>query len=321
MVYFLFAFGFVLLLYGADLLVQNASALARRFHLPDIVIGLTIVSIGTSAPELIISLTATIQGETDLAIGNILGSNIFNVFVIIGLTALIQPIRVLPSTTWKEVPFSLLAAVLLAVCSLDYLIEGRGQNALGRIDGLVFLSFFIIFLIYSFQLSRTNSGTGRVELPESKGKPLYLTLALLIAGVAMLYLGGRWIVGGADSVGRLLGLSENVIGLVIVAVATSLPELITSIIAARRGSPDMAIGNAIGSNIFNIFLILGASALFRPLPFGEAQMADAGMTLFSHLVLFAVILLGRKAHTISRIEGVLMLLIYVAYMSWAVVVR
>lgn len=323
MVFFLFILGFIVLIYGADLLVSGASSMARRYNIPEIIIGLTVVSIGTSAPELFISLTASIEHAPELAIGNVLGSNIFNVFVIIGIAALIKPIPVLQSTTWKDIPFSLMAAVLLGVCSLDVIIEGQGNNELGRIDGIVFLTLFVLFIVYSFNAARAGQGV-QVGIPQSdKRAPMKLWKSLLftVAGVLMLFLGGKWIVGGADDVGRMLGLSEAVIGLTIVATATSLPELVTSIVAARKNNPDIAIGNVIGSNIFNIFLILGLSAIFTPLPFDNAQLMDGGMVILSHFVLFLFIWLGRRQYTISRIEGFLMVLVYIIYISWALLIR
>jgi len=315
MEYFLFLAGFGLLIYGADLLVSGASNLARKLNISEIVIGLTIVSFGTSAPELFISVTASISGSAELAIANVLGSNIFNIFVIIGAAAIVQPIPVLKTTTWKEIPFSLLSAIILGVCSLDLLLDGQGANSLGRIDGMVFLAFFIIFIVYSFDLAK-KGGEVVPATVRATSRPLWQSAGLFLAGLAMLFVGGRWIVGGADEVGRLIGLSESVIGLTIVATATSLPELVTSIIAARRNNPDIAIGNAIGSNIFNIFLILGVSSVIHPLPYGPAQMTDTWVVLVAHVILFLFVLIGRRHRTVSRLEGMLLILAYILFIWW-----
>lgn len=321
MTYILFIIGFIILIYGANLLVKGGSSIARKLGIPEIAIGLTIVSFGTSAPELLISLTASIRNESGLAIGNVLGSNIFNVFAIIGIAALVRPLKVLKSTTWSEIPFSLVSALLLGFLALDTILFGAEKSILSRIDGLILLAIFAVFLGYSFHLAKK----GKISLADhpaaQEEKAVWKSLLISVVGIMMLFLGGRWIVNGATDVGHLLGLSEAVIGLTIVATATSLPELATSIVAARKNNPDIAIGNAIGSNIFNILLILGLSSVVNPLSFNDTQLGDVWMAILSHIVIFAFIIIGKRHQTISRLEGGLLVLIYIAYITYAIGMR
>lgn len=316
LIYLLFVLGFAFLIKGADLLVDGASAVARRFHVTPLVIGLTIVAFGTSAPELVVNLFASIQGNTEIAIGNILGSNIANILLILGLAAFIYPVTAQKSTVWKEIPFSLLAAVVLGFLAQDVFIDGAGASALTRIDGLVLLSFFAIFLYYIVSVARSN-GAGVDEQPStemSTGKAIgYITF-----GLFGLVLGGKWIVDGAVDIAQMLGMSQSLIALTIVAVGTSLPELATSVVAARKKQSDIAIGNVVGSNIFNIFFILGTSAVIRPLPFQASSALDIAMTIGASAILFALLFVGKR-HIVERWQGLLMISLYALYVVLLIV--
>lgn len=316
LIYLLFVLGFVFLIKGADLLVDGASAVARRFHVTPLVIGLTIVAFGTSAPELVVNLFASIQGNTEIAIGNILGSNIANILLILGLAAFIYPVTAQKSTVWKEIPFSLLAAVVLGFLAQDVFIDGAGASALTRIDGLVLLSFFAIFLYYIVAVARSNRA-GVDEQPSaemSTGKAIgYIAL-----GLFGLVLGGKWIVDGAVDIAQMLGMSQSLIALTIVAVGTSLPELATSVVAARKKQSDIAIGNVVGSNIFNIFFILGTSAVIRPLPFQASSALDIAMTIGASAILFALLFIGKR-HIVERWQGLLMIALYGLYVVMLII--
>ncbi|MCF8302755.1 MAG: calcium/sodium antiporter [Bacteroidales bacterium] len=314
MSYLLFVVGFVLIIMGANWLVDGGTALGKRFNIPNIVIGLTIVSLGTSAPELIISLLASIKGNTDLAIANVLGSNIFNVFIIIGFSAAVYPVAIKKNTTWKEIPFSLLAAVALGLLANDVFLDKMEMDVLSRIDGLIFLAFFAIFISYTIFTAKNQEFE---EVSSAKDYTPAKASLFILAGLVGLYFGGNWIVEGSSDVARLLGIRETDIGLVIVATATSLPELVTSAVAAYKKNSDIAIGNALGSNIFNIFLVLGLSAFFNNLPFNKHLMMDVWVAIGSHFILFLFIFASPKGKpNINRIEGIIMLAIYVAFITW-----
>lgn len=302
--------GFVFLVKGADLLVDGASSLAKRFHISDLVIGLTIVAFGTSAPELIVNIIASINGNSEIAIGNILGSNIANIFLILGVASLISPLRVTHGTVWKEIPFGLLAALVLGVAASDTLIEGTAFSGLSRIDGLLFLGFFIIFLYYAFSIARNE--------PDFEGEanslPLWRTFLYLFAGLGALTLGGKWVVDSSVALAQALEMSQTFIGLTIVAIGTSLPELATSALAAYKNKADIAVGNVVGSNIFNIFFVLGISATIRPLPFLERNLLDLGVVLLASLILFAFMFVWKKHHLVKK-EGGIFIFLYASYIA------
>jgi len=305
----LFIVGFILLIKGADYLVIGASSLAFRLGIAPLVIGLTIVAFGTSAPELVVNLLASFSGNTDIAIGNILGSNIINILVILGVTAIIYPLTVQKSTVWKEIPFALLAVVVLAFLASDALIDGASSSLLTRIDGLVLISFFVIFLYYIVTIAKQAPA-------DTVDKPAKMTLGrsglLIFSGLVGLVVGGKWIVDGAIVFAQNMGVSEALIGLTIVAIGTSLPELATSVVAAFKKNSDIAIGNIVGSNIFNIFWILGISAFITPLPFSEAMSTDILVTLGVSVLLFLALFIGKR-HTIEKWQGVGFLGLYILY--------
>lgn len=312
--YILFIFGFFLLIKGADLLVDGSASIAKKLRISSIVIGLTIVAFGTSTPEFIVNMFASAQGNTEIAIGNILGSNIANILLILGISSIIYPLVTKKNTVWKEIPFSLLAAILIGVIASDTLIDGGTFSGLTRIDGIVLLSFFIIFLYYTFGISKVTGETTNADIKQLS----YLKSALfIIGGLIGLVIGGKWIVDGAVKIAELFNVSQSLIGLTVVAVGTSLPELATSAVAAYKKQTDIAIGNVVGSNIFNIFWILGFSALIRPLPFNRNSDLDIIMTILASAVLFIIMFIGKK-HTIEKWQGILMILLYIGYIAFLI---
>ncbi len=304
---FYIVLGFVLLIKGADWLVNGASKLARKHRISDLAIGLTIVAFGTSAPELVVNVIASIQGHQGIVFGNIIGSNNFNLFVILGITGLITPLVVRSSTVWREIPISFIAVFILFLLS-NGLFWGQ-QTLLSRIDGLLLLAMFGLFLFYvSKQLKLDNA-----DHPTTAGQTSDLKLSgLIIAGLLLLVLGGRLVVTGAVAVATRLGISETIIGLTIVAAGTSLPELVTSVVAATKKNIDIAVGNIIGSNIFNIFLILGVSSLVRPVVFDTALNTDLALLALGTLFLFLAMFTGQK-RKLDRWEAAILLITFIAY--------
>lgn len=314
----LFFVGFILLIKSAGFLVDGASSLARRLGISALVIGLTIVSFGTSAPELVVNLAASIEGNTDIAIGNILGSNIANILLILGLSAAVYPLTVSKGTVWKEIPFALLAVMVVAVMANDALIDGAATSVLSRIDGMVLIGFFIIFLYYIFGLTTAVPGSTSEAATEEPKQYSFMRSGLMIgAGLIGLALGANWIVDGAVAFARYFSVSEALIGLTIVAIGTSLPELATSVMAAYKKDVDIAVGNVVGSNIFNIFWILGVSAAISPLPFSTLFTADIVTALIATLLLFFALFVGKR-HTIERSQGIAFVGFYIAYLAYLV---
>jgi cation:H+ antiporter len=313
--YLLFIVGFVILIKGADLLVDGASAIAGRFNISDLVIGLTVVAFGTSTPELFVNLMASFQGNTDIAIGNVVGSNIANVFLILGVSSIIYPLAVAKGTVWKEIPFSLLAAIVLFVVANDQLLDGSQVSDLTRIDGLVFLSFFIIFIYYTTSIATRIEGMEE-HIPDRRYGWLRSSLYIVL-GLAGLTFGGKWIVDGAIALAAKFGMSESLVGLTIVAVGTSLPELATSAVAAYKRNVEIAVGNVVGSNIFNIFFVLGISAIIKPLPYQMKNNRDIGVVIFSSLLLFLFMFTGKK-RSVDRWEGIVFLACYGVFLAYIV---
>jgi cation:H+ antiporter len=303
--------GLVLLILGANLLVSGASSIARRFKVSYLVIGLTIVAFGTSMPELVVNLIAGYSGNTGIAMGNILGSNIANVFIILGLAALIRPMNIQNRTIRIEIPFSFLAAILVWICANDVLIDNAPVSSLSRIDGIVFICFFIIFLYYSFFSGSAETVQENGEADDAR--PIWKSGLFIMGGLIMLYFGGELIVKNAVEIARSLQIEEEIIGLTIVAIGTSLPELATSVIAAYKGNSDIAIGNVVGSNIFNIFFILGATSLIRPIPYNSSYNSDLILVIAGSILLLLFMTTGKK-RSIDRWEGGLLLIFYAVYM-------
>ena len=328
--------GFVMLIKGADWFVDGASMIARKFGIPQIVIGLTIVAFGTSAPEAAISITSAVQQSAGLAIGNILGSNIMNIFLILGISALFTPLAIQKNTLWIEIPFVVLISVAL-------LLMGVIGESLNWVDGIIMWVFFIIFFVYLIVLSKkgqkenselantleenaeiessvSNEGKA-VAKTEKKGVEILKMLAKLVIGIALVVLGSQATVNGARTIAREVGMTESLIGLTIVAFGTSLPELVTSVAAARKGEADIAIGNIVGSNIFNILFVLGTSSLITTIAYDKSWltgfMLDNILAIGAAVILFLCIILT-KDKKLKRAGGITMLVIYAAYFAWLV---
>jgi cation:H+ antiporter len=297
---------------GADKLVDGASNLAQRLGIPNIVIGLTIVAFGTSAPELVVNVYAAVEGSTEMVLGNVIGSNLFNVLGILGICAIIHPLTVKNNTTWIEIPLSLLAAVAVWIVANDVLLDNTTGNLITRTDGLILLLFFAIFLVYNITLSQKTSDDTEIE---AKHYTYTKSIVFIILGLAGLVIGGRLIVNSAVSIAQIFGMSERVIGLTIVSIGTSLPELATSVIAVRKKNVDIAIGNVVGSNIFNIFFVLGISTVVNSVPVQDASFIDILLNLAAGLLLFVFLFIG-NGRRLERWEGVVFLTIYIAYIIY-----
>lgn len=301
----LFIVGLVVLIYGANLLVDGGAALARRLNISNIVIGLTVVALGTSAPEFVVNIVSSAEGSSALALGNILGSNIFNILAILGVTALIYPLSVKRTTTWIEVPLTVFAAFLVLI-----LVNSEPAGIITRAEGIILLFFFFIFLAYTLVLSKKS---GDVEEIVIKPYSLKKSILFVAIGLVGLIVGGRMLVMGAVNMAQMFGISERIIALTIVSIGTSLPELATSVVAARKKNTDIAIGNVVGSNIFNTFLILGTSATISPIPVNNTSLIDLVINIIAALLLFIFIFTG-KGRKINRWEGILLLTIYIGYL-------
>lgn len=303
--------GFVLLVKGADWLVDGASAIARRFGISDLVIGLTVVAFGTSMPEFVVNMVSVAEGSTDLAITNILGSNIINTFVILGVTALIWPVTSQKRSRQYDIPLSILACAMVYMF-VRYNLPSEQQPGITRLGGIILLVLFIWFLTNTFRHAKEHP-----EEEENEAKPLGVGLALLFlfAGLAGLVVGGEMIVKSAVQIATNLGVSEAVIGLTIVALGTSLPELATSAMAAFKHNSDIALGNVIGSNIFNVFFVLGMSAVIRPLPAYTGIQLDAWTAVVGSALVW-IFVMSNKKRQIKRWGGAVLLLVYAAFLTY-----
>lgn len=298
---FLIVFGVAMVLYGADRLTEGASALARRMNVPEIIIGLTIVAAGTSAPELFVSLVSALKGTPDLAVGNVVGSNTMNAMLIVGCAALVAPMTISKSTVKKDIPFSVAASVLLILIAVD--------SFLGRIDGIILLLGFAIFMIYTLRQAKNGKQESNVEV---KLENPWLSGFFVLLGLGLLVVGSNLFVSSASHVAMALGISEGVVGLTVVAGGTSLPELATSVVAARKGQSAIAIGNVIGSNVFNILLILGLTATISPLQIEGVTTLDISVMLISVSLVW---LFSFTRYTVERWEGALLVILYLAYLG------
>lgn len=312
--------GFMLLIKGADYLVDGSTSIARRFGISTLIIGLTIVAFGTSAPELVVNILSATSGATDLAFANINGSNIANILLILGITSLFAVIPVKSQTVLKEIPFMLFAGMILVFIVLDVQIGGAESAMISRIDGILLLLVFAIFMYYLF-LSSKKTGGATVEKPKFS---LPKGVALTVAGLAGLIVGGKLAVDGAVGIALGIGVSQALVGLTVVAIGTSLPELVSAIVAAKKGETDLAIGNVVGSCIFNILLVLGATAVVNPIPISDHGVIDALFALAAMCFLFLALFLnkhGRKSKTkqIDPQTGLLFIILYVAYIVYIVI--
>lgn len=305
--------GFILLIRGADYLVKGAASLARRLGVRAFIVGLTVVAFGTSAPELVVNLLSVISGSTGLALGNVFGSNLANILLILGLTAILSPVVMHQGTVWKELPFLLLASGLCVILGSDMYLDGALSNVLSRIDGLVLLSFFIIFIYYTHGVSKVKTEeTQQIEVYDKRKTAWYM-----IFGLVGLALGGKFIVDSAVFIAGTFGVSEHVIGATVVAVGTSLPELATTVVAATKKHTDIAVGNIVGSNLFNILLVLGTTSVVAPLAYNHAAIQDALIVLGVTLILFMSLFVGRRHH-FEKWQGVTFVALYVGYIVFSV---
>ena len=313
-IYILFLLiGFILLIKGADIFVDGASNLATIFKVPKMVIALTIVAFGTSSPELAVSIKAIISGNSDIVLGNVVGSNILNVLLILGISSIIKPMIVKDNTVHKEIPITILISMLLMAVSFDNMFDKVNINMISRTDGLIILLFFSVFVYYLFNSIKEDNNNSVVDKPKYN---IIISILLLVGGLAGIIFGSNFVVDNASNIARVLGVSDKMIALTIVALGTSLPELVTSVQASRKGENDIAIGNIIGSNIFNIGMVIGIPALFvnqiSVLGFNYADM----FTMIGSVIL--LYLLTRKDREIKRVHGIIMLLIFIIYYSYVI---
>ncbi|WP_373599377.1 calcium/sodium antiporter [Paraclostridium bifermentans] len=328
MVYVLLLLGFLLLVKGADYFVDGSSSIATSLKIPPLVIGLTIVAFGTSAPEAAVSITASIQGQNGIALGNVIGSNIFNLLCVIGMSAFIKPLSVKKSILIKEFPFLILSSVLLLVLTDDLLFQQSQNPILSNGDGLVFLMFFGIFMYYLLEVAlnsrneKIDSNSVTTLLDNDNGNntcvatmSMSKSVLLSIIGIVGIVIGGKLVVDSASAIALNFGVSEKIVGLTIVSIGTSLPEFVTSVIAASKGESDIALGNVIGSNIFNILFILGVSALISPMPVDPSLFLDIVIMIFITIITY---LFSIRKRDISKFEGIMLIIAYVAYMLFIV---
>ena len=304
--------GFILLIKGADIFVDGSSSLAENFKVPKMVIALTIVAFGTSAPELAVSTQAILSSNSDIVLGNVVGSNILNILLILGLSSMFSKMRVKDNTVHKEIPITILMSTLLLAVSFDNMFDKSAKNIISRTDGLIIILFFSIFIYYLFSVMKNRK-------KEEQDKPKYnvlISILFLLIGLAGIVIGSKFVVDHASNIARVLGISDKMIALTIVALGTSLPELVTSIEAARKGENDIAIGNVIGSNIFNVGVVIGIPTLFvGNIVVGTFNYIDMFTMIGSAILLF---ILTYKDKVISKKEGIIMLTIFVAYYTYVI---
>lgn len=304
----LLAVGFVLLVKGADWFVDGASKVAERFGIPQLVIGLTIVAIGTSLPEAAVSVSAALKGSAEITIGNVLGSNIMNVLLILGVTSVITPIAVQRSTVRYEIPFVIVVSVILMEI-------GYKDNTVGRVDGLILWGLLICYMIYLLLIARKGEGTQEQNEEEDKPMPVWKMILLIVVGALMIVLGSDVAVDAATALARIFGMSERLIGLTIVAFGTSLPELVTSATAAVKGKADIAVGNIVGSNVFNILFVVGTSALITPVAYSGNFFVDSIMCIATAALLWVLVVKNKR---LGRAGGACMLACYAAYFVYLI---
>lgn len=307
--------GLALVVFGADYLVEGASSVARRFGLSEFVIGLTIVGMGTSAPEMVVSFIGAIQGNADISVGNVVGSNIFNTLLILGITGILLPVAITPDNRKKDIPVNIVVTLLLIVLGFKHTLLGIGTDGLTRIDGAVLVVLFGLYMWQSFARGKEEPE----EQPQEEAKPikLYWAILMIVGGLAGLIWGGNLFVDSATEIAHQLGVSDKFIAITILAGGTSLPELATCVAAAAKKKGQLALGNIIGSNLFNILLILGGSALIHPLSFEDISFVDMGVLLVSALVIWSSCFVGKK-NTLDRLDGVFLVLIWLGYMAYLI---
>ena len=311
---FILLAGLLLILFGANWLVDGSSSIAKRFGISEFVIGLTIVGIGTSTPEMVVSFLSSFQGKADMAIGNIVGSNIFNTMMILGVTALISPLAITKSNLKKDIPLNIIVTVLLIVLGMNFTLFGKGQDQLSRIDGIILLAVFAWYIWTSF---RSDAGDSEEDGESIKEYKTGISVILIVAGLAGLILGGRLFVNSATELAKMFGVSDKFIAITVMAAGTSMPELATCVVAAFKGRGQLALGNVLGSNIANILLILGGAALINPLSFTGMTPVDLGAVLLCAIFILASAYCFKKKQ-LDRFEGVILLLMLVGYMWYLI---
>lgn len=314
--FFLFVVGFLILIKGADWLVIGSSCIAKKNNISDLVVGLTIVSMGTSMPELLVNILASSKDASEIAVGNILGSNIANILLILGITSFMYPIKVKQSTFNKEIPFSIVALLLVGLVANISFFDNQ-DNSITHLDGLFLIVFFGLFIAYIIGLAKTGRPDLLDEIPDAEMNNGKAALYIIL-GVIGLFFGGKWVVDGAIEIARLFQLSEAFIGLTIVAIGTSLPELVTSAMAAYRKNTDIAMANVIGSNIFNLLWVLGVSAIISPLNYQPSLNTDMVILLFASALILIGLKNGKPKNQIGKTTGILFLIIYVAYLCFLI---
>lgn len=312
--------GFIMLIKGADYFVDGASSIAKFFKVPTIIIGLTIVAFGTSSPELAVNINAILNNSNNIALGNIVGSNIVNILLILGITSIIKPMHINKNTLTKEFPFLILSTLVLFVLSLD-IYSKNGIKQLSKIDGLVLLILFIAFFYYLINSTVKSKiaieNTSNTEKSENITKYyIYKSIIVTVCGLAAIIMGGNLVVEQSVIIAKNFGISERIIGLTIVAIGTSLPELVTSVVAAWKNEADIAIGNIVGSNIFNMLFILGISSWIRPLPIDSSSYFDILFLVFATIITY-ILCLSKK--NISRYEGITLSFFYIAYIGYILI--
>lgn len=322
--YILLIIGFVLLIKGADLFVEGASKISKKIGIPAVIVGLTIVSLGTSAPELAVSLISSINGSNELAVGNVLGSNLFNTLMVLGVTALIMPLTIKKSKIKKDFFINVLVTVLLLILTFDSFYRGT-DNVISRIDGLILFAICIGYIIYLIRSVKNGDREEEIEeieevaIDSAKEFSYPKNILMMIIGVTGIVIGGNLVVDSATAIALSWGMSEKLVGLTIVAMGTSLPELVTSAVAAIKGENDIALGNVLGSNIFNILLILGVSATISPIVVASNLAIDMIVLIVVSLILGAIIFLNKKEEKIlGKLEGIILVLLYIGYLFYII---
>ena len=309
--YILLLVGFVLLIKVADVFVDGASSIAKKLGIPSVIVGLTIVSIGTSAPELAVSLISALKGSNDIAIGNVLGSNLFNSLVVLGVTTIVFPIIIIKKKVKTDFLINLFATILLFILAFDSLWGGKG-NTISRFDGIILLVICIAYITYLVIKAKKTDMPEPSE--EEKNINVFIKVLLIIIGAVGIVIGGQLVVNSATNIATSLGMSEKLVGLTIVAMGTSLPELVTSVVAALKGENDIALGNVLGSNIFNILLILGASAAISPITVESSLMIDFLYLIAITIIMYILIFANKKEEKrLSKPEGIFLVILYIAY--------
>ncbi|SHJ94273.1 cation:H+ antiporter [Tepidibacter formicigenes DSM 15518] len=304
--------GFIFLIKGADFFVDGSSSIAKKFRVPPILIGLTIVAFGTSAPEAAVSINAALKGSNEIALGNVIGSNLFNFLLVIGISSVINPMKVQKGTILKEFPFTILTSLVLFILCADIPLQGASVDILSRADGLILLSLFLIFLYYLVEMAILSKEDYKEEVKDiSLGKSIIIS----IVGIIGIMFGSEWVVNASSSIAIRFGMSQNLVGLTIVAVGTSLPELVTSIVAAFKNESDIAMGNVIGSNMFNLLFVLGISSVIRPIPINSIIFVDM---IYLLIVTIITYLFAITKRTVYRGEGMFLSLSYVVYMAFII---